>query len=308
MIFPWLQGFLGWRQAPLTWTLIAINALFYLVTFQIPTESANLSKKDLMWAGRYYSILRNEEMPAQPTEQILKGGRALRDPKFFEALNTFESRGDEIGFLAWKKSVMEFQSDLNKRPVDLFGLQGARNRPMSWLTYQFMHSGFLHLFGNMLMLLLFGAALERITGSSWLVGIYLTGGLAGAMTYLALSPSTTAPMVGASASLSALMAFYALIERKKRIRFFYFLGPTPGYWGDIYLPTLVILPLYFVEDLASYLSTSAEIGAGVAYAAHMGGAIFGIVCALTFRALALKSPRLERNLYASYSPSRNEAP
>lgn len=308
MILPWLQGFLSWHKAPLTWTLIAINALFYLLTFQIPNEVPNLSKKELIWAGRYYAKLRQEEMPASPAAQMLMGARALRDPRFFEALPSFEPQGDEVGFEQWKANLLDFQSELSKRPVDLFGLQGDQRRPLSWLTYQFMHSGFLHLFGNMLMLLIFGAALERITGSGWLVGVYLTGGLAGAISYLWLSPVTTAPMVGASASLSALMAFYALIERRKRVRFFYFLSPSPGYWGDIYLPTLVILPLYFVEDLASYLSTSAEIGAGVAYAAHLGGALFGIVSALAFRALLIKFPRWERNLYASYSRSHNEAP
>lgn len=308
MIFPWLQGFLSWRQAPLTWTLIAINFLFFLLTFQAPNDVPNLSKKELLWAGRYYAEMNHEEIPVEPAALMLMGGRALRDPKFFEAVGTFEPKGDEVGFDLWKKRIVEFQSELEKRPVDLFGLQGVETRPLSWITYQFMHSGFVHLFGNMLMLLLFGAALERITGSFWLVGVYLVGGIAGALSYLVLSPISTAPMVGASASLSALMAFYALIERRKRVRFFYFLSPSPGYWGDIYLPTLVILPLYFVEDLASYLSTSTDLGAGVAYAAHMGGATFGIISAVAFRLLLIKFPRWERNLYASYSPSRNEAP
>lgn len=127
------------------------------------------------------------------------------------------------------------------------------------------------------MLWIFGAALEISLGGFALAAIYLVGGAVGAWAFLALGHGTLAPMIGASGSLSAVMAFFAAYEKKKRVSFFYFLSPLPGYYGWIYLPTILIFPLCFLSDLAGYLSTSQEVGTGVAYAAHIGGAAFGVI-------------------------------
>jgi membrane associated rhomboid family serine protease len=308
MIVPWLRGILGWDEAPLTWTLVGLNLLFYFLTAHAPDDVLNLGKKELLWAGRYYSELIGKEVPSDSNELLLRGTQALRDQRFYAALPTFAKNGDDVGFEQWKNRVLEFQTQLEHRPVSTFGLRGGTAHPFSWITYQFMHSGGWHVVGNLLMLIIFGVALERLTGSFMVVFVYLVGGAAGAGLFLVLNPTTTAPMVGASASLSAIMAFYALMERRRRVRFFFFLSPSPGYWGELYLPTLLILPLYFIEDLASYLSTAEEIGSGVAYTAHLGGALFGLFLALTLRQACARSPQWERILYASYSQSRNEAP
>jgi membrane associated rhomboid family serine protease len=90
-------------------------------------------------------------------------------------------------------------------------------------------------------------------------------------------------MIGASGALSGVMAFYAAFEKRKRISFFYFVSPIPGYYGWIYLPTLIIFPLSFLSDLVGYLSTPAEIGSGIAYTAHIGGALFGAVLGFGLR-------------------------
>jgi membrane associated rhomboid family serine protease len=79
------------------------------------------------------------------------------------------------------------------------------------------------------------------------------------------------------------MAFYATFEKKRRVKFAYFLSPFPGYYGWIFLPTLLILPMYFLSDIASYLGTNPQIGSGIAYAAHIGGALFGASLGLVLR-------------------------
>jgi membrane associated rhomboid family serine protease len=147
-----------------------------------------------------------------------------------------------------------------------------------------MHAGWIHLFSNMILFLIFGAAFESIGGSFALVLVYLLGGICGGLGFLWMSPQSIAPMIGASGSLSAVMAAYAIAERKKRISYFYFLSPIPGYYGLIYLPTLLIFPLCFVADVANYLGTPVELGSGVAYTAHIGGMIFGVVAGLVVRA------------------------
>lgn len=125
--------------------------------------------------------------------------------------------------------------------------------------------------------------MEVLVGSWALLFIYLLGGLAGGWGFLFLDPQGTVPMVGASASISALLAFYCFAELRTRVRFVYFVSPIPGHWGPIYLPTLLIIPLFLVSDLANLWSTPEGLGSGVAYAAHLGGAVAGAFIALFYR-------------------------
>ncbi len=90
-------------------------------------------------------------------------------------------------------------------------------------------------------------------------------------------------MVGASASISALLAFYCIVETRIRIRFLYFVSPMPGQYGAIYLPTLLIVPLFLVVDLANLWSTPEGLGGGVAYAAHIGGTVMGLIAGFVYR-------------------------
>ena len=308
MIVPWLKGFRLFSDAPLTWTLIGLNVFFFFLTNGIQPPLVNLGQQDLKLAGRSYAMMKQQKTPADPSLLLLLGGQALRDHRFFETYRDFPPTQDQVALVAWQNKVSEFEASLRKRPVDTFGLHGQEKHPLSWITYQFMHSGVWHLLGNMVMLMIFGIALEAISGSALVTLVYLMGGFAGAWLFTIVSPQSSAPMVGASASLSALMAFYALFERRRRVRFFYFISPAPGYWGEIYLPTLLVLPLYFVEDLAQFFATSEEIGTGIAYSAHLGGAIFGITLALVLRWVCVRFPRWEQILYASYSRSQPEAP
>jgi membrane associated rhomboid family serine protease len=191
--------------------------------------------------------------------------------------------GDEIAIADWKEKLHEYHEQLQMRTSSIFGLKTQAGSPLTWVTYQFMHASWMHLFGNMAMLLIFGAALESAVGGMGLIFIYLLSGFAGAWAFLLLGQNTLAPMIGASGALSGVMAFYAAYEKKRRVSFFYFVSPMPGYYGWIYLPTLAIFPLCFLSDFAGYLSTPTEIGTGVAYTAHIGGAVFG-----TFFGFALR--------------------
>lgn len=274
-----MRGFLSFDRAPITWSLVGVNVLFFFLTMGRPPAVELLNEHDIELAGRIYTEQMQMKAPESSREWILRGAMALRDENFYANVRQPASYGNTIGFEKFKDKIFEFQRELTRRPLDAFGIHAKAGRPLSWITYQFMHSGAMHLLSNMVLVLLFGAAIESAMGGGILVFVYLIGGIAGAWFFLAVSPPTTAPMVGASASLSAMMAFYALAERKKRIKFFYFIAPQEGYWGEIYLPTLLILPFYFVEDAASFFSTSEHIGAGVAHAAHLGGALLGLVVA-----------------------------
>ena len=283
MIIPWIRGFLNWQKAPLTWTLILLNLFIFLQTSEVkfqPSSQAFSSVEMMVLTGQLYDQYRGNDFGTLRSQSawVLIGSQGLRDPDFVAVAGRNQFQGDEVAIARWKTKIHEYQSQLEARKSNQFGLHTRNDSPLSWITYQFMHASWLHLLGNMFMLLIFGAALETLLGGLGLAGVYLIGGLAGAAAFLLLSQHSLAPMIGASGSLSAVMAFYAAYEKKRRVSFFYFVSPLPGYHGWIYLPTLLIFPLCFFSDLAGYLSTPAELGSGIAYTAHIGGALFGALC------------------------------
>ena len=281
MIVPWLRGFLKSDLVPLTWTLIFLNCCFFLMTHNAVGENSHDSfftdpHKFELTSRLYFQYLGNSELPTK--EQTLSFGmRALRDAKFINEADKFEFKGDQVAIQAWKKGLIEFRENLERHPSLIFGLSWNRKQPLTWITYQFMHAGWMHLLGNMLMLLIFAGALEIQIGGLGVVSIYLFSGIAGALGFLILGEPTLAPMVGASGALSGLMSFYVVYERKKRVPFFYFLSPIEGFYGKLWLPVWMIFPLFFVADIAAYFGTVAEFGSGVAYTAHIGGMVFGLV-------------------------------
>lgn len=289
MITPWLKGFLSWRQAPLTWTLILLNLLIFLHTFENTrlNVSRDFSSGEMMvFTGKLYHQFKNpkeNEIPfASRNEWLLQGSQALRDPDFIGQAVNHRFFGDPIAIQQWRDKIRQYQKRLNERSTFVFGLRSGAS-PLTWVTYQFMHASWMHLIGNMLMLLIFGAALETTIGSLGLIFVYLLSGFAGGFAFQFLGGPSLAAMVGASGALSGLMAFYAAFEKKKRISYFYFVSPIEGYYGWIYLPTLLIFPLSFLGDLAGYLSTPVEIGTGIAYTAHLGGAILGGLLGFSLR-------------------------
>jgi len=285
MIVPWLRGFIAWQRAPITWAIIIFNILIFMATMENverPTSNDFVTAENLVLTGHLYqqfhqSKREDQSLPIMSTnEWMILGGQALRDSRFLEQVEQFSFRGDQIAIQIWRQKLASYQGQLQERSSQIYGLHSEKSTIQSWITYQFMHASWMHVLGNMIFFLIFGAALESLIGGLGLLGVYLLSGFAGAGLFILLAQGNMAPMVGASGSLSGVMAFYAMFEKKRRVPFFYFFSPFQGFFGWIYLPTLLIFPLCFLTDFANYLSTPGEIGAGIAYTAHMGGVLFGI--------------------------------
>lgn len=282
MIVPWLKGFMSWHHAPITWMLIVLNFFVFCLTFDHPSKSATkdfANVDSMILTGKIYYQFQNPDEIRLPlysqSQWMILGSQALKNGQFVELAPIREFFGDEIQLAEWKTKMKTYQEQLGARNSKLFGLHSSNPTPWSWITYQFMHAGWMHLLGNMIMLLLFAAVLEQMVGAVGLISIYIFSGIAGGVLFTLLSENSLAPMIGASGSLSGVMAFYAAFEKKTRVAFFYFVSPLKGYYGWVYLPTLLLFPLCFLSDFSGYLSTPAEIGTGVAFAAHIGGALFG---------------------------------
>ncbi|MCM8750069.1 rhomboid family intramembrane serine protease [Thermomicrobiaceae bacterium CFH 74404] len=150
-------------------------------------------------------------------------------------------------------------------------------------TSMFLHGGFLHILGNMWYLWIFGDNVEDTMGHFRYLIFYLLGGIAAAVAQTVTAPSSEIPMVGASGAISAVMGAYLVLFPGGQVRTLAFLGWIPLIF---YLPALILIGLWFVfqffAGIASLGVETAPTG-GVAYWAHIGGFIAGMLLVWFFR-------------------------
>lgn len=139
----------------------------------------------------------------------------------------------------------------------------------NFLSSMFMHGGIMHIFGNMLFLWVFGDNLENLLGHVRYAAFYIFCGLAAAFAQIAMDTSSVIPMLGASGAISGVLGGYLLLFPQRRVRalIFNFLTEVPAF---------VALGLWSGMQLLQGYFTASGVG-GVAYAAHIGGFIAGLV-------------------------------
>lgn len=317
MIFPILGGLLSWRRAPLTWTLTTLN--FLVLLFAVSTgRPSQEGLEDLMQSeyfvtnqGRIYAQYLHEHRGGDYPDFLkslgtqvregrtdraeMLGQLAFRDLGFLKSADTLEYDGDQVAFKQWRKRIGEIKGLQESHPSFTFGLNGEDTSFQKWVTYIFVHSGMWHLFGNMLFFLIFGSALERQIGGLGLLVVFLLSGITAAGTFAVMTGVTSSPLVGASGAVSGVMTLYCFLNFNRKERYFYWLFlPFRGFMGFIYLPAWVALVLWAVSDLAGYLGTLPELG-GVAYTAHLGGEVAGLLAGLTLWALRRRWPLVDRD-------------
>ena len=155
-------------------------------------------------------------------------------------------------------------------------------------TSMFLHGGWMHLIGNMLFLWIFGDNVEDRMGRVRYLGFYLLTGLAAALTHAYLSPDSTVPTIGASGAISGVLGAYLMFFPHARVLtlvvFVFFIVDV------IEVPAVLYLGLWFLMQLVSGTLTHAIApdAGGVAWWAHVGGFVAGIVLA---RLLERREPR-----------------
>jgi len=145
-------------------------------------------------------------------------------------------------------------------------------------TSMFMHAGWLHLLGNMLYLWIFGDNVEDSFGHAKFLIFYLLCGIAATFAQLVFTATSSVPNLGASGAIAGVLGAYIVMFPRGQVRVMMGRGIIP-------MPALVVIGfwivLQFVSGIGS-ISQSAETG-GVAYLAHIGGFIAGIVLSFVFR-------------------------
>ena len=144
------------------------------------------------------------------------------------------------------------------------------------LTSMFLHAGWLHLAGNMLFLWIFGDNVEDELGHVRFFGFYFAGGAMAAAGQVLSGPHSPIPMIGASGAIAAVLGGYLLMFPKARVDvlfiFVIFFRIFP-------IPAWIVLGLWFGLQVFSGLNTPSN-GGGVAYWAHAGGFVGGVLLVL----------------------------
>ena len=151
--------------------------------------------------------------------------------------------------------------------------------PPTWLTVftaMFMHGGLLHLGGNMLFLWIFGNNVEDSMGPVKFVAFYLLAGLAATAGQLAIDPNAAVPNIGASGAVAGVLGGYILLFPQARVITVIFIV---FFFTILELPALAILGFWFIQQvLFGYFDLdTGGAGGGVAYFAHIGGFVFGLI-------------------------------
>jgi membrane associated rhomboid family serine protease len=181
------------------------------------------------------------------------------------------------------------------------GIPQAPGPAPIWLTLftaMFMHGGFMHIAGNMLYLWVFGDNIEDNFGHLKFAIFYIVCGLIASFSQILLEPQSVIPTLGASGAIAGVLGAYLVMFPKNRV---HSLLPLGIIWTTVEVPAWVALGLWivlqFFSQVASITSHTAQTrSGGIAYMAHIGGFIGGMILVFLFRT---KQPEI-------FNPYRND--
>ena len=151
---------------------------------------------------------------------------------------------------------------------------------ITMVTAMFLHAGWAHILGNMVFLWTFGPQIEDVMGRGRYLVFYLLGGLAATVAQIAASPVSTIPILGASGAIAAVMGAFLITFPRDRIRTLLIFG---WFITVRLIPAAALVGFWLVTQLFSELGALATVQTGgVAYVAHIGGFVMGMITARLF--------------------------
>jgi membrane associated rhomboid family serine protease len=225
------------RPAYLTMLLIAINVVVYFVAQKGGILSGSDDLINIEWGAIPYEL-------THPGDECALAGRTLA--------------------CEGQAGVFGQAPDQPPTPVTLF-------------SSMFMHGSILHLGGNMLFLWIFGNNVEDSMGRGRFIVFYLLGGLAAVAGQTLMEPNAAVPTIGASGAVAAVLGGYILLFPRARVVTVIFIV---FFFTVLELPALAVLGLWFVQQVvfgALDLTNPTGGGGGVAYFAHIGGFVAGLL-------------------------------
>lgn len=266
MLFPIGDDNQGRLTTPyVVYIIIALNLLVFLLLQQAGTEGG-----ERFTYG--YSVVPYE----------ITTGRDLQEPVVIRE-NSSRENGPRRRF--------------NEQPTAIPEAPGPSPIYLTLLTAMFMHGGWLHILGNMLYLWIFGDNVEDNFGHGKFVIFYIVCGLAASFAQIAADPNSPVPSLGASGAIAGVLGAYLVMFPHNRVRNIVFLWII---FTTIELPAVIVIGLWIVIQIISQytasFSSTTESG-GVAYMAHIGGFVAGLLLSFVFRT---RQPRRIPPAYDEY--------
>jgi len=158
----------------------------------------------------------------------------------------------------------------------------AGHHLITLITAMYMHASWLHIIGNMVFLWAFGPVIEDAMRPLPYFIFYHIGGVVGMLCQIALSPHMTEPCLGASGAIAAVMGAFVVTYPRDRIKSLLFLG---WFVRVTLIPAALLIGMWFLLQLVNAGAVvSEQQSTGVAYAAHIGGMLFGAIFGRLFEA------------------------
>lgn len=215
--------------------------------------------------GKHVSLLL-QKMFADGEFQTL-----LKDNKIITSKNSV--------FEEWRVKRTTFEGKISQISSYKYGYSPRENNSAGLLTCIFFHGGFMHLLGNMVFLYLVGAILEAAIGPYFFFVLYIITGVCASALFGVVYPDEPGPLIGASGAIAGLMGAYGVIFGLRKIRVFYSVG---FFFNYAMVPALALFPAWLVNE---FLQLYFKEGSNVAYVAHIGGLISGMIIGSVYKPL-----------------------
>jgi len=199
---------------------------------------------------------------------VVTVGLILVNSLIYFYLWSLGAAGYEKALFKWGAIPFELTHGMELSPEIAFPI------PLSLFTSMFLHGGFLHLTGNMLYLWIFGDNVEDRLGHVKFFFFYILSGLAASLLHILTSPKSQIPMVGASGAIAGVLGAYMITFPKARISTLIFFG---FFIRVVSVPALLVLGFWFILQLLYALPSIGSTSGGVAFFAHVGGFLAGMV-------------------------------
>jgi membrane associated rhomboid family serine protease len=298
----------------LPWITFGIMALCFIVhifiSIQVSSAEKNLTNAGEKLITYYFShpylVLDTEarnlifgEAGSERMEAMLNIYRQTATQPDRSTLETEQKTLDEL--------TQTFMGSLNAFPYRKWGFIPADKSFLGLLTYMFIHGGWLHLFGNLLLLYLTGPFIEDLWGRPVYLAFYVIMGMMAALMYAQHYPNFTGPLIGASGAIAGVMGAFLVKYWKTKMRFFYWIGFF--FRGTFEAPAFVMLPLWLLLEFFNAKvvdSINSQGGSGVAHWAHVWGFVFGVGVALAMIYFKVEEkylhPKIEAKIEAAEGP------